>query len=581
MSAPTNSEIRITNVRVADVINLHWLTDIDVIIRNGRIAALIPTERPLNEGTQLIDLGGRYLAPTYIDSHVHIESSMLTPERFGALVAPQGTGCVIADPHEIANVLGVAGIEYMLAAARHSPIDIRFMLPSCVPATTFEHAGATLTARDLVRFYDDPAVLGLAEVMNVPGVLHQDPELMAKIADARSRGKSVDGHAPLLSGQDLRTYAAAGISSDHECSTPQEVFERIACGMDVSMRQGSAAKNLSALLEAITPETAPHCMFCCDDVCPADILTEGHMQKHLRMAVAHGIAPITALAIATINAARHYGLDDIGAITVGRRANFVVLDTLTDFTPQEVWIDGTCIARNGSLLVPVRPLPIPPAILSSVHTAPVDADTFKLAIRGDTAHVIELIPHQILTKHRIQPVVTQDDGSFDPALNPGLVKMAVIERHNALPSRGLGIVSGYLRDGAVMQGAVAITIAHDSHNLVVLGDNDADMLLAVQHLIAQQGGMVLVKNGCVVDALPLRAAGLMSTDDLLAFAKRQTAFYATARSLFAVNDTVDPVLTLAFLALPVIPELRVTDMGLFDVMRFALIGVDAPPSITP
>ncbi len=571
MNAPQNLQtLKLTNGMVADVVSGQWLTDVDVIIAGDDIVALAPVGTVQTH--QTVDLAGQYLVPAFIDSHMHIESSVLTPEHLCALLACQGTGCIIADPHEIANVAGKTGLDYMIDATKNCLINVRIMLPSCVPATTFEHSGATLTAKDLAPYFDRENVLGLAEVMNVPGVLYQDPEVMDKLHLAKERGCPIDGHAPQVSGEALKAYAAAGVMSDHECSTIEEVRERTALGMGVNLRLGSAGRNLEKLICAVTDETADKCMFCCDDVLPAEVAENGHMQRHLRLAVAAGLTPMRALQMATINAARHYGLNDMGAISVGRKANFAVLSDLTHFTVTQTWINGRKVSENGKLLVEVKTSPIPEAVLSSVNFAAITKENLEIPLSGTKARVIEIVPFDLATRSRVKDVALKD-GKFNAPMNPGLATLAVVERHHATGNIGLGIVSGYLKAGSQMNGAVATTIAHDSHNIVMLGDTPESMLAAAEELKRIGGGMVLVKDGQVVESLPLEVAGLMSSESAESFIPKQAAFHKKARELFEIADGIDPLMTLSFLALPVIPELRVTDLGLFDVTKFELTQV--------
>lgn len=568
----TPAEVRFTNGTVADVFSGTFLTDVDVLVTDGVVVDCVPTGSA--EALETVDLEGGILLPGFIDAHVHIESSMLVPERFAELVLPHGTAVVVADPHEIANVLGTEGIRYMLDASEGLPLDIRFMLPSCVPATPFEHAGATLDAERLRPLYAHPRVLGLGEVMNVPGVLGKDPDLLQKLLDARTRARPIDGHAPGVLREALSACVVAGITSDHECSTLEEMRESIRRGMCVMIRQGSAAKNLPELIRGVTPENAHMCMFCNDDANPADIALEGHMEKHLRMAVAAGVPAMTAVRMATVNAANRFGLTESGAVAPGRRADFAVVEDLTHFRVRATYHGGRLTSRDGKLTAPLRRPLRPEGVLSRVRTGRVDADTFAIDVPSGRARVIGLVPHEILTMAHELPVRTES-GKFDAALNPGLVKVAVLERHHALGTVGTGILSGYIEANAFMPGAVATTIAHDSHNIVVAGGSDADMLAAVERLREIGGGMTVVRDGRVLAELSLPCAGLMSFETGESIAAELEHVYRVARESFRIRDTVEPVMTLAFLALPVIPALRVTDEGLFDVLGWKHVAVDA------
>lgn len=564
------AQLCFTNGIVADVFSGEFLTDVDVLVDNGMVVDCVKTGS--REAKETIDLKGTYLLPGFIDTHVHIESSMLSPERFSDLVVPHGTSVVIADPHEIANVAGKAGIEYMLKAAEHTPLDIRFMLPSCVPATPFENSGAILKAEDLREFYGHPKVLGLAEVMNIPGVLMGDADLMQKLIDAQQRDVAIDGHAPMFLGSQLSACALAGIGSDHECSTVEELKERIRRGMAVNIREGSAAKNFEALIQGVTDENAPMCFFCTDDANPSDIQTRGHMEKHLRMAVAAGIKPMTALRMATVYAARHYGLRKIGAIAPGYRADFAIVNNLKDFKVCDVYLKGEHVAHDGSCLRSVEVLHQPTTVLSSVKTAPVSEESLLMELKTSSIRVIDVLPNQILTESGTQTV--NGDKHFQATLNPGLVKIAVIERHHEKASIGLGVLRGYIKENTLMNGAIATTIAHDSHNVVIAGGADADMVLAHDTLKAMGGGMVVVKDHKVLATFALPIGGLMSDGESQDVIVGQSALYETAHQAFDFADGVEPVMTLAFMSLPVIPHLRVTDCGLFDVDRFAFTTLD-------
>ena len=563
-------QICFTNAVVADVFSGEFLQNVDVLVSNGQVVDCVPKASRLAQKT--IDLDGAYLLPAFIDTHVHIESSMLSPERFSDLVVPHGTGVVIADPHEIANVAGTKGIEYMLKAAANTPLDIRFMLPSCVPATPFENSGATLMAQDLRPFYAQPKVQGLAEVMNIPGVLQQDRDLLQKLFDAKEAGVAIDGHAPMVSGSALSACAVAGIGSDHECATVKEMQERIRRGIAVNIREGSAARNFAALIQGVTDQNAHLCLFCTDDANPTDIETRGHIEKHLRMAVKAGLSPMTALRMATLYAARHYGLKNIGAIAPGYRADFAVVKTLTDFEVLEVFLRGKRVARNGVILAPTKELYQSESVLSSVKTAPLKLENFKIELHGSSIRTIKVLPEQILTEVGRQKICSSEV-AFDAKDYPGLVKIAVIERHHEKGTIGLGVLQNYIQPGSLMDGAIATTIAHDSHNVVIAGGNDEDMLLAHDTLRAMGGGMVVVKHHQVIASFALPIAGLMSDRTSVEVIQGQSTLYEVAQEAFNFCDGVEPVMTLAFMSLPVIPKIRMTDKGLFDVEHFKFIDL--------
>jgi adenine deaminase len=508
------------------------------------------------QGVVEIDLEDRYVCPGFIDSHVHLESSMLTPAEFARAVLPKGTTTVIADPHEIANVCGIAGIRYMLEATAGLPLDVRFMLPSCVPASGLETGGATLSAADLEPFWSHPRVLGLGEVMDVEGVLARRPDVVAKL-DAAA-GKVTDGHAPGLAGMDLNAYVLAGPASDHECVTVDEGLERLRRGMYLMLREGSATRNLKDLLAAVTPYTERRCLLVTDDRHPGDLLRTGHINQLVRLAVRAGLAPAAAIRMATLNAVDYFGLRDVGTLAPGRRADFLVLRNLADFVPERVYKDGCLVAADGRMVVPV-PAHAADAVLNTVRLSAFDARRLRLPVEaGGTAgrtDVIGLVPRQIVTRHLVldAPVV---DGELiaDPAAD--LLKLAVIERHRGTGNTGVGLVKGFgLRDGAL-----ATSVAHDSHNIVVIGTNDADMALAVNAVAALGGGLAVVRGGRVLESLALPIAGLMSPEPLETVAAAVDRLTGAAGAL-GVSAAHDPFMTLSFLALAVVPELKLTDRG--------------------
>lgn len=515
------------------------------------------------EGKEEIDLHGKYLVPGFIDSHIHIESSMLSPLEFARAVVPLGTTTVIADPHEIANVAGLRGVEYLLQATEKLPLNTYFMLPSCVPATHLEHAGAQLLAKDLAALIDHPRVLGLGEMMNYPGVLFGDETVMEKLQMAAN--KKIDGHAPEVHGNDLMAYAAGGIGSDHECFDPEQALEKLRAGMHVMIREGSAAKNLQALLPMIDACTAPFCSLAADDRHPADLLEEGHINHMVRMAVDAGAELPLILQMATIHAARHFGLHDLGAIAPLYRADLLVFDDLDKWVPSIVFKDGKIVAQNNKACFGDVTEELPTDILNTMHVKDFSQKDLVIHAKGDKVHVIGLVPQQIITRHLIQDAELVE-GQIQADVAKDLLKLVVFERHKKTGNIGLGLVHGY----GLQKGAVASTIAHDSHNLIVIGTNDADIELAAKTLMKEKGGICLVAEGKVEGVLPLPIAGLMSTasvrevEDVLGEMKKKA--YA-----FGVHPAYDPFLTLAFLSLPVIPELKLTDCGLVDVQKFSLL----------
>ena len=511
-------------------------------------------------GENEIDAGGAYLAPGFIDAHVHIESSMVIPSSFMKVIMPHGTTTVIADPHEIANVAGAAGIRAMYKLTDELPLRVLFMLPSCVPATPFEHSGAKLVAEDMEQFMHKSRVLGLGEVMDANSVINCSQEMLDKLRLFDKR--PIDGHAPMLEGMGLNAYRVAGAFSDHECSTYEEVKQKLATGMNILLRIGSAANNMDGVLRRIAEEKLPtrNMMFCTDDKHIEDIRREGHINANARMAVAAGIDPIDAIKMASYNAARAYGIRGVGAIAPGYKADMVLLEDLKDFKVKQV------ISRFGRPYTGEEQIPspiLPPQVFNSVRLP--EISKYDLALRCHvSAPVIKMIPHQLVTELVYRDVERDENGCFIPS--EGMVKLAVIERHHATGSMAVGILEGL----GIKHGAVASTVAHDSHNLVVAGDNDEDMLMAIESLRDCGGGYSVVSRGVVLARLPLPIAGLMTAAPVNDVLEIQQALLDALYSLGAKRDS-DPLIALSFMALPVIPAVKLTDEGLFDAVNFKFI----------
>ena len=516
-------------------------------------------------GIEEIDMQGRYITPGFIDAHVHIESSMLTPYQFAKAALPCGVTTIVTDPHEIANVCGAKGIQYMLDATEQLPLNVYFMLPSCVPATDFEDSGAVLLAEDLEPFMEHPRVLGLAEVMNASGVLQQDENVMAKLEMA-GKGR-IDGHAPGLTSSQLMGYAAAGITTDHECITKEQALDRLRAGIKVMLREGTAAKNMRSLLPTVNTDTAPYFMFCADDKIPAELLDSGYINYMVKTAIEEGVSVANALQIATINAARHYGIKDAGAILPGRRADLLVFDNLDEWKPRQVYKDGRLAVDNGRLLQEGRNCDSS-SLEHTVNLATVTVESFRLPLKTEMANVIGLVPYQIVT-NRAALSVKRVDGCAVSDVENDILKLAVLERHHATGNIGLGLVKGF----GLKRGALASTVGHDSHNLIVIGTNDEDMLAAVQELQRIGGGICIAEDGQIRGALPLPVGGLMTNEPALMVAKQQAEMIALAREM-GVPEFYSPFLTLAFLSLPVIPSLKLTDRGLVDVDSFKFIPLE-------
>jgi adenine deaminase len=529
----------------------------DVAIHKGRIAGF-----DCSSARRTVELDGKILTPGFIDGHVHIESSMVTVPEYARAVVPRGTTTVVADPHEIANVWGEAGIAYMMASSKEVPLNVFIMLPSCVPATNLETAGAAMGADALAGLMKEDGVLGLAEVMNYPGVIFRDPEVMKKLALAGRR--PVDGHAPGLTGRDLSAYISAGIHSDHECTTIDEAREKLRSGMYIMLREGSAAKNLLDLLPLVTAKNSRQFLFVSDDRNPADILREGHIDFMVRAAIKQGLDLIIALQIASLNAAQYFGLSDLGAIAPGYRADIVVLDGLEQPRVVKVIKDGKVVAKDGDLIVPLKAHVT--AGHKSMQIGPIGLRSFEIVAESGPARVIGVVPHQIITK-ALQLLPKIKDGKVVSDVDRDILKMAVAERHKATGNVGLGLVQGF----GLRRGAIATSVAHDSHNIAVIGATDEEMLAAVLAVKQMGGGLVAVAGGRVLASLPLPVAGLLSERCMRDVAEGIAECIDAAHKLGCKLE--DPFMTLSFLCLPVIPELKLTDKGLVDVKAFRLVGM--------
>ncbi len=558
------ADLVITNCNVIDVYNASVING-DIAICEGLIAGV-----GHYKGTIEIDAKGRYAAPGFIDSHIHVESSYVSPEELGRLIVPHGTTTIIADPHEITNVCGLSGLDYMIEASKGTALDIKWMLPSCVPATPFEHSGAVVAAEDMEQVIGRGEILGLGEFMNFPGVVQADNVVLDKLVVALGSGKPIDGHSPGLSGNALNAYVSAGIDTDHECSTVDEMRDRISRGMYVLMRQGSTCHNLLDLLKGVTPQNSRRCLLCSDDCQAKTILSVGHLDNHLRLCTGVGIDPITAIQMATLNAAECYGLKDRGAVAPGLRADIVLLDNLSDFNVSKVFIAGRETASDGKYLLSVTKHDIS-STKGKFHIKNFSKDRLKLPLQSDKAHVITVMSGGVVTRKETETVTKDANGCF--VYDPGrdIVKIAVVERHHYTGNVAVALLKGY----GMKTGAIALSIAHDSHNIIVVGVSDNEMALAVQKLIEQDGGIVIVNRGHVLESLPMPIAGLMSDQRGEWVDEKLTRIHELAVTALGVNPELEPVMLLCFMSLPVIPEIKLTDMGLFDVNKFGFISVDA------
>ena len=520
----------------------------DIAVAEGLIVGL-----GSYSGTEEVDMTGKIVCPGFIDAHIHLESSLVSPAEFARAVIPHGTTTVITDPHEIANVMGEAGIEYMLAATEGLPVDVRFMIPSCVPASPMDESGANLDYRDIDSFFEHPRVQGLAEMMNFPGIISADSETVAKIVASQAHHKKIDGHAPGLRGNDLNAYISAGVYSDHECADMADALEKLRLGQFIMIREGTAAKNLEALMPLIlTEQYYGRCMFCTDDKHPSDLLEKGHIDYICREAVRMGADPIRTVQVACLHAARYFLLNNRGAIAPGYLADFAIVEDLKDFHIVTVYKKGQLVYQDGQ--VADFPLPVIPE-----HLTRLAHDTFHLPVLTPASFaetrrkgLIGMVPGQI---------ITQDAGYADGVdVTRDILKMAVIERHKNTRHIGIGYLTGY----GLKAGAVATSVSHDSHNIICVGENDGDMALAANRIARNKGGIVVVRDGKLLAELPLEIGGIMSERPLEEVNTLLESAKAAAYTL-GVSRDIDPFMTLSFMALPVIPTLRLTTRGVIDV----------------
>lgn len=558
------ADLVIKNCKVVNVYS-GTICEGDIAVSDGIIAGV-----GCYEGATEIDAEGRYAAPGFIDSHIHIESSYVTPEEMGRLVVPYGTTTIIADPHEMVNVCGLKGLSFMLDAASETALDIRFMIPSCVPATPFEHAGAVIDAEAMRIPIADERILGVGEFMDFPGVINAEDGAMDKLLLARKMGKLVDGHSPGVSGKALNAYASTLIHTDHECSTIEEMHDRIDRGMYVLLREGSACHELAHLLKGVTSANSRRCLLCSDDRQPKTILEKGHLDEHLRILVGAGIDPIVAIQMASLNAAECFRLFDRGAIAPGLRADIVLLDDLKEFKADAVFIEGRLVAKQGNYLLEVTRHSIE-QVRGSFHVKDFSVEKLRLRLTSDDVTTIDILPGGVVTAKGKARIARDGQGLFIHDPSQDIVKVAVVERHQATGNVAVALLRGY----GITEGAVAISIAHDSHNIIVVGVNDDDMAVAVQSLIAQNGGMVLVKDREILASMPMPVGGIMSDQSGEWVDRKLSEIHEVAYRELHVKEDVEPIMTLCFMSLAVIPEVKLTDMGLFDVTTFSFIAVEA------
>lgn len=532
------ADLILKNGKIVDVFSGTVFTA-DVAISGGKICGVGEYN-----GERTVDVSGKYILPGLVDAHVHIESSMVTPSEYARAVMPHGVTTVIADPHEITNVCGEDGLEFMKKAAEKVPLDVNLMLPSCVPATPFEHTGAVLTAEDTKRLAH--GFFGIGEMMNYPGVVNGDSETLSKLI-----GDKIDGHAPLVSGRELDAYLSSGIKTDHECGNTEEMLEKISKGMYILLREGTLSHDVARLTGGITPYTIRRCAFCTDDLFVGEIIKKGSIDNCIRKAAECGISEVDAIIMATLNACEMYGMRDKGAVAPSYRADIIVADDLSLNRISRVYKDGILVCEDGKALFDTEFTDLS-KVTDTVHLPDITPDFFS-DVQKESFTAIELIPESIITKK-----VTVKKGDK-------LSKVCVIERHHMLGTKGIGYVTNY----GITNGSIAASIGHDSHNIIVIGDSDSDMAIAVNAL-GKSGGVCVVSSGEVTAFMKLEIAGLMSVKNAEEVTKEHDALYEAAKKL-GINENVDPFLSLAFLPLPVIPEIRVTDSGLFDVTKFEFI----------
>lgn len=551
----------------------------DLLLKNGKIVNVFSGEIypsdvaiykdtivGLGEGYEAkkqVDISDCFLSPGFIDGHIHLESSMVKISEFAKTVVPKGTTSVVIDPHEIANVLGLEGIRYMLESSKHNPLNIFMMLPSCVPASSLGTSGANLSVNDLFPLLEEKRVLGLGEMMNFPGVLNQNPDVLDKIAVFSK--KCIDGHAPNLSGKDLCAYVSAQIRSDHECTTVEEAKEKLRLGMYIMLREGSVTRNLIDLLPLVQPDNSRRCFFCCDDRHPKDLIEKGHINYIIKTAIHKGIDPVTAIRMATINTTEYFRLRNLGAIAPGYLANLVVFDNFKDFNILKVFNNGNLVAENGELLE-LKPKPLEVLIRGSINIKWLYPEDFKIPVKGSKCRVIKITPGQIITEEIIE-VPKVDNGFVVSDTKRDILKIAVIERHHASQKVSRGLIKGV----GLKKGAIGSSVAHDSHNIIIVGTNDEDILNVGAAIAKMGGGLAISVNEKVIDSLPLPIAGLMSDRPLLEVKEKLDSLYKTAKK---IGITVDnPFMSIAFLSLEVAPHLKITNKGLVDVNRSKMVDL--------
>lgn len=549
------ADLVLKNAKLVNVLS-EEIYETDIAIIDGKIAGISKGYR----GKEEIDLNGSYVTPSFIDGHVHLESSMLMPSEFAKMILASGTTTVIADPHEISNVMGLQGISFMREATKNLPLDVYMMLPSCVPATDLETSGVELNSYDLALLIDAPWVLGIAEMMNFPGVINCDNSVLSKIQLGIDKHKRVDGHAPHLTGKNLDAYIASGVASDHECTTPEEAIEKLRSGMYIMIREATGARDLEALIPVLKNYNTRKCMFVTDDRHPKHLTK--HISRMVKKAVRLGVDPIKAIQAASLNTAEYFKLNNVGAIAPAYKADIAVFDDLVNFEPKMVFKNGKLVACDGKVTVDLNELK-PPALRGSVNIKYLYKEDLQVKAHPQKKNikVINVIPQQLITKLTVETAKIENGHAVSDTEND-ILKIAVIERHKATGNIGLGFVKGF----GLKSGAIASTVAHDSHNMIVIGTNDDDMYYAAVELVKSQGGKIIVENGKTLSHLALPVAGLMSDKPAEEVMEKITELEDAAKKIGC--KIADPFMSMAFLSLSVIPEIKITDKGLIDVNKF-------------
>ena len=556
------ADLVLKNAKIVDVFQAKILIG-DIAISDGYIAGIGGSY----QGVEERNYTGKYVAPGFIEAHIHIESSYVSPEEFSRVFIPRGTTTILADPHEIVNVAGLKGLDYMVNAAKNAKMDIRYMMPPCVPATNFETSGADLYADDMEDALKTGEVDGLAELMNFPGVINADDKMIDEILMAKKYGARIDGHAPQVVGKDLNAYIAAGPANDHECSTLEEAEERLARGMYLLLREGSVTQDLRKLLPIVNTANSRRCLLSGDDVQAETAINKGHLDNSIRICIDEGLNPIIAIQMATLNPAEYCGLNDRGAIAPGRRADMVVFESLEDFAVEETYILGEKLSQGNKYLGEVNYYPID-SVESSMHVKDFTRKKLQLHLNSDKVRAIGVVPGEVLTTEEHVTVKRDGDGNFVYNDQEDVTKIVVVERHHNTGNVNVNLLSGY----GIKAGAIAISIGHDSHNIIATGTNDDDIFMAVNELIKQEGGAVVVKDEKVISRMELKIAGLMCNLPAEKMIAQQDALDEAVHEELGVPDNVNPVMTLSFMPLAVIPKLKITDKGLVDVEKNAFVS---------